>query len=557
MLGLMNDGSSWHKIALLSVLGAAQLIVLAVAFVQRDSTLFQEITLHLPVVMALLLGAIGAMAVHCVRRREFRSSFRLSHITLIILLVILAWGAALRTLQPLVHSIHYDEHVYLHEARMILETGTTALCASGTFNDGRLVCDSTEIQFSGHHKGYPMLLALLFLFTGPLENVAFYFGLLLALSTIVAVFYIGKELGGDTAGVIAAGLLTFLPAHIHWSISTGSDTPALFFLSAAVLLALIAVRTRDLATFFLALLVLSFAAFIRNEMLIALPFVLLLFPSAMRMRVSSASWLAVVASATLSLFIFFNLLSDLVTINSISGMVKDIYASKTFASIHHLFVNAEIILEYHRSVGDIILLVMFAGAAAAIGIRGIDKKKEIAVIAALAATLLVFYFSLASGAYGHTTSIATIRYSMPWAMLFISIAAVGWSTLFARLSHRHSILLAISLVAVLGTYTVVRYDTLVPKSQQEQTEEIATILAHAKKNPECRYIVSHPAFALFAGVNSTGFNMYAQEPQRYQDACVIFFKSLDCRINPVCDRILKADGWEQLPEPRLYRHATH
>ena len=125
--------------------------------------------------------------------------------------------------------------------------------------------------------GYPFALAPLYRICGSSLRVAKAFNAVAGALTVLPVFYLGRRLRGDAAGLLAGGLFAVAPSLVFWTASLFSEP--LFTLGVASTLAAAAWAgdRRNVAAVFAAGLVLAATAFVRSQgvLLIAPALVLL------------------------------------------------------------------------------------------------------------------------------------------------------------------------------------------------------------------------------------------------------------------------------------------
>jgi asparagine N-glycosylation enzyme membrane subunit Stt3 len=110
-----------------------------------------------------------------------------------------------------------------------------------------------------------MALAPLYRLVGSSLRVAKSFNAAVGALTVLPVFYLGRRLRGDGAGLIAGGLVAIAPSLVFWTASLFSET--LFTLGVASTLAAAAWAgaQRRVGAYFIAGLVLSATAFVRSQ----------------------------------------------------------------------------------------------------------------------------------------------------------------------------------------------------------------------------------------------------------------------------------------------------
>lgn len=125
--------------------------------------------------------------------------------------------------------------------------------------------------------GYPFALAPLYKLFGSSPRVAKAFNAVVGALTVLPVFYLGRRLRGDAAGLLAGGLFAIAPSLVFWTASLFSEP--LFTLGVASTLAVAAWAgdRRSMGACFLAGAVLAATAFVRSQgILMAVPVLVLL-----------------------------------------------------------------------------------------------------------------------------------------------------------------------------------------------------------------------------------------------------------------------------------------
>jgi len=221
------------------------------------------------VVMASLLVFILILSLRLATSARITVKLRKVWLPTLALVIILAVGTFLRASVPLRHYQFNDEEIYLHRAQMINQIGIPTECSFGIFADGELTCSQHDGLFGGIsiENGYPVLLSGLFKTLGTSETVAYDFNIFLGVATIFLAYLAGREFSKG-AGLISATIVSVLPEHVWWSVTTNLDVPLLFFLLASVLSFLIFLRKRKYYLFILSVSLLTYAAFIRSEVVV-------------------------------------------------------------------------------------------------------------------------------------------------------------------------------------------------------------------------------------------------------------------------------------------------
>ncbi len=202
-----------------------------------------------------------------------------------IALVLAAAGllVSLTLLDP-AHRLFFDEDTYINIASNL----TKAPVAQVTLLGG-----PDQVAVSAYYKepaGWPVLLSLVFFFTGASEQVAFFVARIFYGLTLAAVYMLSlTALQSRRQALIAAILVGATPAFFWSSASTGLDIPAALF----VVLGLLGIFAGNAP---LAAAGFAMAAQLRLELIILAPIVLLAPKIATRWKVAAAGLLAAEAA---------------------------------------------------------------------------------------------------------------------------------------------------------------------------------------------------------------------------------------------------------------------
>jgi len=125
--------------------------------------------------------------------------------------------------------------------------------------------------------GYPFALAPLYKLFGTSLRVAKAFNAVVGALTVLPVFYLGRRLRDDAAGLLAGGLFAITPALVFWTASLFSEPLFTFGIAATLAVAAWAGDRRSLGACFLAGVALAATAFVRSQgVLMAVPVLALL-----------------------------------------------------------------------------------------------------------------------------------------------------------------------------------------------------------------------------------------------------------------------------------------
>jgi len=170
-------------------------------------------------------------------------------------------GILLRLPFIFLSPVHGDEGMYMYDAQLILKGST---------------------PFEDFHTRSPVFLyslALFMLLFGENVVVARIFSLVVFVATTLVVYRLGKDLHSRRSGLLAAGVFSFSPFAVTWSIVVETEIYLVFFVSLAALVlakaekerAVSKQRSRALLLFALSGLLLGVSVFTRRSGLVLLP----------------------------------------------------------------------------------------------------------------------------------------------------------------------------------------------------------------------------------------------------------------------------------------------
>lgn len=123
-----------------------------------------------------------------------------------------------------VHRLFFDEDIYIHIASNLSRAPAAQITLLGGPDD---------IQVATYYKepaGFPVLLSLVFVLTGPSESAAFAMARLLYGVAIAAVYLLARAvLDSRRQAIAAAGLFAAAPVCFWFSVSAGTDIGAALF----------------------------------------------------------------------------------------------------------------------------------------------------------------------------------------------------------------------------------------------------------------------------------------------------------------------------------------
>ncbi len=479
-----------------------------------------------------------------------------SRSTLIILLLTLAIGASLRFQMPLRHYLFEDEHLYMHYAQMMNESGIPAQCGFGTFEGDQLTCLLQDGLVGGIQlrSGYTFLLAGMFQLLGENnELAAFSLNLLLGILTILLVFFIGRELWSEYAGLFAAILVAVLPVHVWFSGTTSLDVPGIFFLLAGLLTFLLSARKKNYDLYSFSFLLVAYAAFIRPEIVVVIPF-LVTFTLADRNLLSLLwqSWRNTLITIVVSLVIGTNIITSIV--NRFTYFSAEAAQGYSMFSWEYFQENFIINARYHLSVRDYFLALILIGAL--LGTYRLLHRKawgNVLLFGGMAGTLFLTNTAYLYGGY-ELERLLTIRLAMGWIILLAILAGIGFAALQRRSKRLVFITLALFLV-LLPTYLHTHQSDFIPTMHDFDTVQAwRARVAFQEKNPQCLYINDIPPTDILHGYSSTDYSRFLQAMETHNKAvtdqpCIVFFEGSSCRerARKTCNLILTQYSWEKVP----------
>lgn len=123
-----------------------------------------------------------------------------------------------------VHQLFFDEDIFIHIASNLSHAPVAKVTLLGS---------STESEVSSYYKspaGFPVLLSLVFLFTGTSEAVGFVAARVIFSLLVAAVYQLSRRTGLDRwQSLAAAAAVASVPVCFRFSVSAGTDMPAALF----------------------------------------------------------------------------------------------------------------------------------------------------------------------------------------------------------------------------------------------------------------------------------------------------------------------------------------
>ncbi|MBI5285590.1 MAG: glycosyltransferase family 39 protein [Chloroflexi bacterium] len=200
---------------------------------------------------------------------DARTALWLSAIVALALLLRLAWLARTDTvLLPL------SDPQYYHATAQNLAEGRGY---SVTVDQRGFVAGDKSEGTAFWPPGYSFALAPLYKLFGSDIGVAKVFNAIAGALTVLPVFYLGRRLRGDAAGLLAAALFAVAPSLVFWTASLFSEPLFTLGIASTLAVAAWAADRRSIGAYLLAGLVLAATGFVRSQgMLMVVPAAVLL-----------------------------------------------------------------------------------------------------------------------------------------------------------------------------------------------------------------------------------------------------------------------------------------
>jgi len=308
--------------------------------------------------------------------------------------------------RPNEHLLFFDEDIYIQIASNLSHAPVVQVTLSGGPGD---------IRASTYYKepaGFPVLLSLIFLFTGTHEIVAFLAARALYAMAVAAVYLLGKEILATRGQAIAAAItVAATPAAFGYSASAGTDLPAALF-------ATLGVWGIAAGNGMLAAAALAMAAQVRLEMIALAPLILLTTGIPPKWKLGLAGLLA---AEIAHLAWVSSIASELAKVEHVRSAFSAVYIA------HNLWPNIKYLFDPRAF--SIVALVMGLTAA-------LDKTKFRIILIAWWAVLFAVYLSFYAGSFEINP-----RYSIQVTVPIVLFAA--------SLSQRRVALLVMAVAAII------------------------------------------------------------------------------------------------------------
>jgi len=462
---------------------------------------------------------------------------------IVLLLVGLAVIAIfLRMKQPLLHGHFFDEDIYLHEAQMMAINHTANSCLNGWFDASGLQC-ALYNDMPALKQGYPLMLSVIFSLLGVMnENIAFGFNLVVSVLTIYLVFFIGREIWSPISGWFAAIILTVLPFHIYWSISTSSDLPGLFFLLSAVLSFIVYLKNEKPETLLFSGFLLSYAAAIRGGeyLLLAPVFFLPLLIGQNKLSRFLSNRFHVVLLVLLTLFFTWNIASVTLSVGAYSNTLSA-FGHQYLASSKSFFENLKMMISYHRTIGDLITMALACLGPVGFYLLWRRNRKAAIYFGLIAALMFLFYSAFAFGGYSQIHQISNSRFALIWLSLGAVFAGIALDFAVNLSAKKNLLVFAFSFASVF--YIHQNFSELITnRSGDIFHKEAADNLSFEKQHPDCLYVAFIPAQELFHGYSAMSYDWLTAHSLP-ENQCIIFLESSVCKDLSSCTSLKERYSW--------------
>jgi len=180
--------------------------------------------------------------------------------------IVLAAGVAPRS-----NRIFYDEQIYQGIGQNLADLKLAQMCNDGTVEYGRIQCWRPE--YNKEPTGYPYLLSVGYRLAGVHEWVAFAINNLTAAVMVWVVFAATALLFDVRAGVWAAIVAALIPEQLMWANSAAAEPTTALACAAAMMAALLFLRTRTTAALAWTVALVVLTANFRPESILIVPLV--------------------------------------------------------------------------------------------------------------------------------------------------------------------------------------------------------------------------------------------------------------------------------------------
>jgi 4-amino-4-deoxy-L-arabinose transferase-like glycosyltransferase len=167
---------------------------------------------------------------------------------------------------PKTCRLFFDEDIYLDMAKQITKQFSSCLCNFGNASK----CFKCELM--KWPVGHPFLLSLPFLIFGSSDIVASHFMIFLSSLSVIFIFlssYLIFE--NKKIAFFSSLVLSLLPVHILWSVTSSADVTFAFFTSLTLFFSILSAKSNNLKIHIISLLALALAVQAKTEGVILLP----------------------------------------------------------------------------------------------------------------------------------------------------------------------------------------------------------------------------------------------------------------------------------------------
>lgn len=385
------------------------------------------------------------------------------------------------------HRVYFDEDIYLDIGKEILVRWRAALCNNGN----NFTC--YEYDTMKWSNGHTFFLAIIYLFFGLSESLAFNAIAFISSVSIILIFLIGYLLKDEKYGLFSALIYTLIPVQIQWSGTVAAEPTLAFFTILSMFFIIFSLKIKKWSPFFLGLATLAYAIQIKAESIALLPVAIvlyLLFDNHLKTRFFDNRFIV----AVLMLFILITpylihivYASKVDTWGSNEGKFGLKFAKKNIPENLIFFINGyyqiehPLIFSIFAVIGFIFLLVR-------------DKKTLLFLFTWFSTFFLLYgFFYAGSTIYG-----ADVRYMLSVFIPFALFAGYGLfyiNSLFNKVikNEIRSIILIFVLVLVIFYFYIptvsMSYDEIMEANQARTYHEF--VVNEALKLDKNCHILSH------------------------------------------------------------------